>query len=106
MKNYRINILVVLLSSLIFSACSSKQPKFEVLDERAGYQSHRPALSQIDKNSSNHPSRSDAELVSVYMHPHEMPSGDYFLGAWLSLVVQGEHWNAEKMKTKPNQKQP
>jgi hypothetical protein len=43
------------------------------------------------------PVRTRAKVASVWIHPHETASRDYFWGGWVSLVIEEPQW----MLTKP-----
>ena len=76
-------ILAVLLISLNFGGCSHTSPGMKILEERANYSE----MKKITKSEKKYSARSGSQVKKAWLYPHEMPTGDYFGGAWLHLVV-------------------
>ena len=81
-------ILVALLISFNFTSCASNSG-LKVLEERANYSEEK----KIDETKQKHFSRSGSMIKKAWLFPHEMPTGDFFGGAWLHLLVKEERWN-------------
>lgn len=45
------------------------------------------------------PTRTRARVVPAFLHPTELPTKDYFWGAWVSLLVERDDW----VFSRPNQ---
>ncbi len=86
-------ILVALLNNLLFVGCASTSPGMKILEERANY-SEVKKTEEVKRKSF---SRSGSLVKKAWLFPHEMPTGDYFGGAWLHLVVTEERWNINEM---------
>ena len=72
-----------------------------MLGERAEYERVNDLrLSSSQENLK----RSKATVTDVLIHPHEMPSGDYFLGGWIRTVLKEPRWNKTKAIKKAGKK--
>lgn len=85
------------LSSVLFSACAH-EPSLTMLEERADYEADEPealALTLGDEGNADTPARTPSKVAHVWVHQDEAPDKDqFFWGAWVSVVVGGEEWNA------------
>lgn len=97
------NTLAVCLTSALFFGCSHNTLKVKALDEKANYRPDAtPALqlsAQRDGQYKLGPKRVGSKEKVCWYHPHEMPSQDYFLGGWIKLVYEDEHWEPETPET-------
>lgn len=41
------------------------------------------------------PKRTKPTVTDIWLHPHEMPTGDYFRGAWIRTVISKAQWEVE-----------
>ena len=80
-------ISLVLLTSWITGSCSHNTRKVRILHKRANYE----APKQLSKDHLKMV-RTEEQTKRAWLHPHEMPSGDYFAGAWIYLVVKKTEW--------------
>jgi hypothetical protein len=72
-----------------------------MLDERAEYEK----VNDIRlKSPEDDLKRSNAQVTDVFIHPHEMASGDYFLGGWIRTVLTEPRWNKAKAIKKAKKK--
>ena len=98
-----IRILVALLISAAMAGCASA-PNLKLLEERANYDAGVPksidVAGFIDEKGKVVPVRVNSNVVVAWLHPHEMPTGDYFLGSWVSLVVNKPGWEIQKVPLK------
>ena len=104
-------ISAVLTISLI-SGCGSmnRADSNNMLESRSAYRAD--GLSELSLNErgvegfKEHPTptRTRAKIAAVYVHPHEMPNHDYFWGAWLSVVIDEDHWVMSKPQLVPKAK--
>ena len=86
MQRY-IHILLVSLISLNFFGCAHNGEGVGILEDRSGY---NESLSKTD----NKPpiKRTRGKVKKAWLHAHEMPTGDYFAGAWIYLLVEDNKW--------------
>ena len=106
-----IRILVGLWISLpLVSGCSmNRADSLRMLDRRAEYEEPTiqetlppPGLKQGGVQGFSNapvPVRTRPKVASIWIHPHEMASHDYFWGGWMSVVVEPDQW----VLTRPNQ---
>jgi len=84
--------LVIGIAMLFMQGCASRAPSLRVLDTRAGYGSEMDdeeiALYQRGRRSQDSVvKQGGGRVVTAYIYPHELPTRDYFWGAYVSLVV-------------------
>ena len=79
-------ILLVLSTNAIFVGCAHNSEKEGVLEKRAGY-----TLQAEDKQKPI--IRTKGKVKKAWLHAHEMPTGDYFGGSWVYLLVEQTTWN-------------
>lgn len=82
------HILLVSLISFNFFGCAHNSNKNGILEERAGYNTAKE-----DQNIPNPVTRTKGKVKKAWLHAHEMPTGDYFGGAWVYLLVEETKWN-------------
>ncbi len=80
------HILLALLINFVFASCSHLDNEGGVLEERANYDG------QINQSIPKPVSRTRGKVKKAWLHPHEMPTGDYFGGAWVYLLVEETKW--------------
>lgn len=89
-------ISVAFLSSL-FAGCASITQR-SLLEERAGYGGTSPNINLTGSGSVKYvPTRVPEKVITPWLHAKELPSKDYFWGAWLSVVVMPESWEMKKV---------
>jgi len=44
------------------------------------------------------PTRVPEKVITPWLHAKELPSKDYFWGAWLSVIVTPEAWEMKKVE--------
>ena len=84
--------LIISLSSLCVQGCASRAPSLRVLDTRAGYgnelDDEEVALYERNRRSQDSVLRQGGRRVATaYIYPHELPTRDYFWGAYVSLII-------------------
>ena len=82
--------IAILLVLLISVSCSHFSESERVLEKRSGYDQTPNKPIQI--------SRTKAKVKKAWLHPHEMPTGDYFGGAWIYLLVGPTQWTFDNLK--------
>ena len=78
------HISLVLLISVLGCAHTNK---IGVLEKRAGYSS------EVHPNKEANVSRTKGKVKKAWLHAHEMPTGDYFGGAWIYLLIEETKWS-------------
>ena len=92
-----IHILAVLGSSFLVSCATTSK---SILEERAGYNNPMPQLQMSNQKGTRLiPKRVPEKVIVAWLHPHELPSKDYFWGSWISIVVAQESWEMVKSDT-------
>ena len=95
------NLIGFIVSFFLASCAISRAPSLRLLEERADYDrvnAVRVSSSQEDLK------RSKALVTDVFIHPHELPSGDYFLGGWIRTVLKEPRWNKTKATIKSKER--
>lgn len=91
----------MLLVALFLSACATtRAPSLNMLEKRSDYDNTgqiEDALSSVDAPLLV-PQRTKPTVTDIWIHPHEMPTGDYFRGGWIRTVIAGARWEVEKKK--------
>ena len=99
-----LNIFLVLLISSI-TACQTMNHQ-NMLDDTADYDSSRHverSLSQLSGNILG-PKRVEAKIINIFVYPHEMDNGDYFMGGWVKTVVSKPYWDNTRRTIKKKKK--
>lgn len=96
MKKLTTIFYLALLSSTLIS-CASKSKNQRLLNERAEY---KKEVAGIDLNLGV--KRTAARVTRAWVFPHELPTGDYFLGGWIMLKYGTEAWSIESFNKKRN----
>lgn len=96
MKVYILTLLVCLSSFVV--GCAST-PLKSLLEERAGYDVKPPSLKLSGSGSVKYvPTRVPETVIVPWLHAKELPSKDYFWGAWISVVVTPEAWEMKPVE--------
>lgn len=82
------HILLVSLISFNFFGCAHNSNKDGILEERAGYN-----IVKEDQKIPTPVTRTKGKVKKAWLHAHEMPTGDYFGGAWVYLLVEETRWD-------------
>lgn len=90
-------ILLACLSSFVVGCASA--PSKSLLEERAGYDVKPPGLKLSGTGSVKYvPTRVPEQVIVPWLHAKELPSKDYFWGAWISVVVSPETWEMKQVE--------
>jgi len=74
-------------------------PSKSLLEERAGYTPPMPPDMKIVGNGAKYvPTRVPEKVIVPWLHAKELPSKDYFWGAWISVVVAPEAWEMKAIE--------
>ncbi|MFK7824478.1 MAG: TraV family lipoprotein [Oligoflexales bacterium] len=87
---------------LALNSCAmNRAPSLNLLEKRSDYDNVgqiKEALDEVD-HPLLVPVRTKPHIADIWVHPHELPNGDYFRGGWVRTVVTRSHWQvAEKLK--------
>ena len=89
----------MLLVALFLPACATTRvPSLNMLEKRSDYDNTgqiEDALSSVDTPLLV-PQRTKPTVTDIWIHPHEMPTGDYFRGGWIRTVIAKARWEVEK----------
>jgi len=92
--NYR-SLLVSWISLAMLAGCSTMRvPSLNMLTERAEYEGDRRLESTLKEalDPQDVPKRTGPRLADIWIHPHEMATGDYFRGGWVRTIVSDSQW--------------
>ncbi len=99
-----IPLLIVCLTSIGPVACLHRADSLRMLEVRADYdEKEQQEIGQLkladgqkpNATVDNGPLRSAPKTAHIWIFPHETPSKEYFWGGWISVVVEGDHWQIE-----------
>lgn len=97
MKNVKLITGGILV--LFLSACSTtRAPSLNMLEKRADYEGSNymgEVVSEFEP-SVLVPNRTSPRVADIWIHPHEMPTGDYFRGGWIRTLVSKSQWQMER----------
>lgn len=83
---------------ILLNACAiNRAPSLNLLEKRSDYENvHqvKEALEKVDQPLLV-PVRTKPVIADIWVHPHELPNGDYFRGGWVRTVVTRSHWQVE-----------
>lgn len=95
-------IFVLLFSLILLQSCAmTRATSDNLLEKRAdfeGVHQIKDAFEAVD-NPLLVPVRTEPMIADIWVHPHELPSGDYFRGAWIRTIVTRSSWTMEESKT-------
>ena len=91
--------IYILCFFLFLSACAiNRVPSLNMLEKRSDY----AGLRQVEEDLSSLggplliPQRTQSTVTDIWVHPHEMPTGDYFRGGWIRTVISSPKWTIEQ----------
>ncbi|MBT4761936.1 MAG: hypothetical protein HOO06_09590 [Bdellovibrionaceae bacterium] len=94
--------ILILLVAILLSACSTtRAPSLNMLEKRSDYSGVgqiEDALSSVNSPLLV-PQRTKPIVTDIWVHPHEMPTGDYFRGGWIRTVISKARWEVEKKRS-------
>jgi hypothetical protein len=98
------NMSLALLTSGLIFGCAHDGRGLRMLDEMAEYGDNAPETSELSLGSSGAlgeagkmPKRSEPRIAQVWIYPQRLSEREHFWGAWLSLRIEDEHWDAKPM---------
>ena len=99
-----LNIFLVLLISGL-TACQSMSHQ-NMLNFTADYNGDHHAERTIGQLSGNilGPKRVEAKITNIFVYPHEMDNGDYFMGGWVKTVISKPYWDNTRKTFKKKKK--
>ena len=93
-----IKILVSLCPLLLNACATTRVPSINLLEKRADYEDVDQVKEALEKIAQPLlvPVRTKPIIADIWVHPHELPNGDYFRGGWVRTVVTRSHWQVEE----------
>ena len=91
--------LITVCMFLALSACATNRAtSLNMLEKTADYDGKHYTEGELRsmKGTLMSPSRSKPKVTDVYIHGHEMPTNDYFIGGWIKVVVGHAQWEIEE----------
>lgn len=92
------HIFLASLISVAMTGCViTRAPSLNMLEQTADYDGSRrteESLGELNGPLLN-PVRTESRMTDILIHPHEMPTGDYFLGGWIRIVVAQPKWEMD-----------
>lgn len=91
-------IIISSVVALFLSACAHG-PDVKMLEKRANYDAEGSEEVEFGVSASDQklvPKRTATQTTDIFIYPHEMGTGDYFLGAWIRSIVIEPRWAVEK----------
>lgn len=95
------SIFLLSVALLLSSCATTRAPSLNLLEKRSDYDN----MGQIENELSSVdapllvPQRTNPTVTDIWIHPHEMPTGDYFRGGWIRTVISSARWEVEKKKS-------
>lgn len=81
-------ISLIFLNSMFLTSCAINRAKSsQMLEQRANYKQN-PKKAELSGGVV--PIQTPAKRTKVYIYPHELPSGDYFLGGYIFAEIEKE----------------
>lgn len=84
----------------LLPACAmTRAPSLNMLEVRADYDGKAQlddALGAADELPLE-PNRSEPRIADIWIHPHELPTGDYFRGGWIRTLVEAPRWEVRTL---------
>lgn len=97
MKNY---LLIAILGLMQVGCAITRAQSNMMLEKRADLDGSHETMGQL--GSINHgllePVRTKPQIADIWVHPHELPNGDYFRGAWIRTIVRRSSWGYKTNK--------
>ena len=90
--------LPLLAAFFTFTSCSiNRAPSLNLLEKRSDYQGSEAAKDSAAslRGSLYEPRRTETKTTDVYVHPHELPGGDYFMGGYIRAIVVQPRWDMD-----------
>lgn len=83
------HILLIYSTSIALSSCAINRAKgHKMLEIRADYS--QKVLSLNKNGAAVTPIQTPAKRSRVYVYPHQLPNGDYFLGGYIFAEIEKE----------------
>lgn len=104
-------ILLCLLLAVLQGCSLNRAGSLRMLDKRAHYDEESGKQQQQPIPSLRPPApstriptgrRTQAQVESIWIHPHETASRDYFWGGWMSVVIEPDRWAINQNEPKPS----
>lgn len=95
---------VVFLTSVLWFGCAHDEPLQRTMHERADYEAALPEAATLNLQSSaavaadgKFLARPEPRIAEVWVYPQRLSENEYFWGAWVSIRLEDEQWEAQSM---------
>ena len=99
---HAMRMCLVFSTSLFIFGCAHDGPGLRMMNERAEYSDEAPETSELNLQASaalgeegQLAVRPEPRVALVWIHPQRLSDREHFWGAWLSLRLEDEHWEAK-----------
>ena len=96
MSQFTLTLLIFLNSMFLTSCAMNRAKSSRMLEKRASYDKDQSKNAEI--NGGVVPIQTPAKRTKVYIYPHELPSGDYFLGGYIFAEIEKEKITLKRRK--------
>ena len=97
-------MLAAFLTSAFWVACAHDEPDQRMMHERAAYVDDAPEATELKLATSAAVAedgkllpRPEPRIAEVWVYPQRLSNHEYFWGAWVSLRLEDEQWEAGSM---------
>ncbi len=97
-----IRILLAFSTSVIIVSCAHDGPGLRVMNERSEYADDAPESTTLNLGTADAVSeigggkpRPEPRVAQIWVHPQRLSDREQFWGAWITLRLEGENWQAE-----------
>ena len=96
MSQFTLTLLIFLNSMFLTSCAMNRAKSSRMLEKRASY--NQGQSQNVGINGGVVPIQTPAKRTKVYIYPHELPSGDYFLGGYIFAEIEKEKITLKRRK--------
>ena len=89
-------------TSLLLFGCAHEGPGLRMMNDRAEYNDEAPETSELNLGASGGlgeagslKPRPEPRVAQVWVYPQRLSNREHFWGAWISLRLEDEHWEAK-----------
>ena len=85
--------------ALFCVSCATKGPDIRMLEQVADYEGDHQATEVTNQFAGPlfSPKRTAAQTADIYVHGHELPTGDFFMGGKIRVLVAKSRWHVEQL---------
>jgi len=97
-------LLAFLTSFLLLAGCAHDGPTLRLMNDRAEYEDEATETSELNLGSSGAlgevgklKARPEPRVAHIWVHPQRISGREHFWGAWISLNLEDDHWEAKTL---------